>query len=107
MGLQILDHLKLVAGRYLGQDVVGCDADLAGDRVGDGPVVPGEQDRGEPEPTQPGDGLGRCGLDGVGHHQDGPRLPVDGHGDGGAPLAGLCIDQRGKVVGQLLAPLRE
>ena len=75
LGLQVADHVDLVVGQHLGDDLV--DADLGGDRAGRPLVVAGEQDRLEAELAQPAHGLGRGRLDRVGDHEHarGPGRP--------------------------------
>ena len=59
-----------------------------------GPVVTGEQDRGQPERAQPAHGLRGARPDRVGHLEHGPRDPVPGHRDGRAPAAWTCRRRR-------------
>ena len=68
----------LSGGQHLGDHLV--DADLGGDRRGDGRVVAGEQHRAQPERAQPRDRLGAGRLDRVGddEHAAGGAVPADG-----------------------------
>ena len=54
--LQAADHVRLVGGHDLGDDLV--DADLGGDGASGRLVVAGQQDRAQPERFERGDRLG-------------------------------------------------
>ena len=101
--LQPLDHVDLVRGQHVGDDLV--DADLARHRPGGAVVVAGEQHRAQPEAAQPLHGLGGGRLDGVRDHEHapGPAVPADRDRRTALRLRGL--DGRGEVVAQRLPVL--
>ena len=87
LGLQPGDHVGLVLGHDLGDDLG--DAHLRRDLLGHGPLSPVSSTGDEPEPDEPRDG-GRAGrLDLVRDDEDASRPPVPADRDDGLTLT-LC-----------------
>jgi hypothetical protein len=72
------------------------DAEVGRDGLGRAAVVAGDHRDLEAERVQRADGLGRAGLDRVGHGEEGGGLPVDGGEKRRAALRGLRVRQRGE-----------
>ena len=88
----------LSAGQHLGDD--GVDAQLVGDPLGGGLVVPGEHDDLHPGLVQGGDGRGGGVPGGVGQGDHGDGAAVDGDQHRGPPGRGQLVaaaDQRADV----------
>lgn len=115
MPLPLQAHdVDLVLGQDVGDHMLRRDTRLGGHGPGDGPVVTGEENRGQAEGPQAADGFRAGLLDGVGdvEHRAGPAVP--GNRDGrtagllsrvlGAPQTGR---QSPRPVGRQLLPADE
>ena len=87
--LQLPDRRDLAGGQHPGDHLV--DADRVGDGAGGALVVAGQQHRAQPHGAQPGDRLGRGGLDRVGddEHAADLAVPADEHDGLPGGLRGL------------------
>ena len=86
--LQLGDLGGLVCGQDLGDDVV--DAELGGDPLGGGAVVPGQHDDLDAQLVQSVDG-GAGGGRGVSDRDQPGHSSVDGDHDRGAPTGGQLV----------------